>query len=126
MITTINRTSTQKDIKSTPAVAFLDASDKFIYTNPALSLMLGYSLSDFFEMDMEKAMQFIHPDDRQATCELWQKILNQEIGEFDEQQRLIKKDGTVFWVNKTVKTSWNTEGDRIVTILSYLEIKHKK
>jgi PAS domain S-box-containing protein len=121
-MTTIRKMLAKKDSDCTPAIAFLDASDKIIYTNQILSQMLGYSQSEFSKMDFDAMLQLVHPKERKATNELWQKLVNNEIEEFNKQQRLIRKDGTILRVNKTVKMSCDTEGNRIVAAIELKEI----
>ena len=117
-----NIIDTQEVVNSTVAIAIVDESDKHIHSSPNFCRMLGYTSSEFFAMTAEQVLQLIHPEDRPATDELLKQLANHEIEEFTEQQRLIRKDGTIIWVNKTVKTSWDNHGNRIVAVVTLEEI----
>jgi PAS domain S-box-containing protein len=68
------------------------------FANPAACEMTGYSAEELNNVPLEKWSQMVHAEDRPAAAERAQRILANKRVPADFQYRLIRKDGSVRWV----------------------------
>ncbi|KIX20999.1 hypothetical protein SY27_09480 [Flavobacterium sp. 316] len=84
-----------------PGAVYLVKFDKNrskVYLNKEIEKLTGYSMADFFEGDV-KLLDLYHPEDREkAIKEIDIAVKNQKA--FLVTSRLIKKDGTIIWVEE--------------------------
>jgi PAS domain S-box-containing protein len=85
---------------TTPAGRFVDA-------NPALCALTGHSLDELAKLDIQ---QLIHPDDRAAVFESLEGMLAKAIPGFTGENRLVRKDGEVMWVNASLSVVRDAQG----------------
>ncbi|SNR16504.1 PAS domain-containing sensor histidine kinase [Tenacibaculum jejuense] len=78
-----------------------EQDDDFVFANNTITKMLGYTLE---EMRALTVNEFTHPDDREASKKLRNKISSGEINNFTQEKRYIKKDGDILWA-KTIVNS---------------------
>ncbi len=80
---------------SADLMCVVNPHDRFIKTNPAFTETVGYTESELISKDF---IEFIHPDDKQATLD---EIEKQQQRGFtnDFENRYICKDGNVKWLS---------------------------
>ena len=93
----------RKFVETLPAIVYIDLVDDRatnLYTSPHSQEMLGYT-ADEWESDPDLWFKIVHPDDlervRRANDE-------HETGLFDEEYRIIAKDGRTVWVRDRAQT----------------------
>jgi PAS domain S-box-containing protein len=87
-------------VEALPAVVYRDAVDEkatTIYVSGQTTAMLGYTPEDW-RSDPDPWLDMVHPDDRPRIKAA--NDLHKNVGDvFDEEYRLIRKDGQVIWVH---------------------------
>jgi PAS domain S-box-containing protein/putative nucleotidyltransferase with HDIG domain len=79
--------------------ALVDLDGRYIKVNPALERMLGYASDELLEMRMT---QITHTEDLQRTIEPFKALVDGERDYYHQEQRYLRKDGTVVWANLTM------------------------
>jgi PAS domain S-box-containing protein len=74
-------------------------SARFVRVNAAMCRLLGYSEAELLARTVP---DITHPDDRDESRELAQRLDAGESDVFDVEKRYVRKDGTVVWVRTTV------------------------
>jgi PAS domain S-box-containing protein len=69
---------------------------RWLMANRRFCELLGYSCAELFELTIA---QITHPDDIAVTLAQIQRVLNGEIGEYDQEKRYRRKDGSYLWVS---------------------------
>ncbi len=98
----------------------------FVFVNESLTTMLGYSLEELREL---KVNDFTHPEDREKSKILKERLYNGEIDGFGLEKRYIKKNGDVLWAKTTVKAVRNEEDNikfQVATVEDITENKLSK
>jgi PAS domain S-box-containing protein len=80
---------------SSDVMCIADPNGAFLRTNPACTETLGYSES---ELTSKSFIEFIHPDDKQATLDEMAKQLQKGYS-LDFENRYVCKDGSVKWLS---------------------------
>lgn len=94
-----------------------------ILSNKAMCKMLGYSSKELKELNVK---DLIHPEDRQRTKILHNKVSTGEMDTFRMEKRYVKKDGNIVWANTAV-TAVRDHNDNIDYLVATIEdITHKK
>jgi PAS domain S-box-containing protein len=78
----------------TEMVLAYDLDRKLVFVNPAVETLTGYSME---ELEKANFICWIHPDDQPRMLALWE-ILFQGKSFYEEEYRLVTKDGRVKWV----------------------------
>ena len=87
-------------------VAIIDSySGKFQKVNQKYCDIIGYSAEEMLTLDF---MKITHPDDLQPDLDNMQLLIKGEIRDFYMEKRLLKKDGTVVWINLAVSPLWKS------------------
>ncbi len=66
----------------------------FIFVNSALCKMLQYTCKELLDMSFNDV---IYPEDAPMNMDYLQKVIQNEIDSFEDEQRCIRKDGSIFW-----------------------------
>lgn len=77
-------------------VAIVTMTGQFIETNQAFEQLLGYSKAELLKL---KCQQIQHPEDCDIYNAFWQKIEQHQYETYQVEQRLLRKDKSVVWVN---------------------------
>ncbi|MDF0554182.1 PAS domain S-box protein [Kamptonema sp. UHCC 0994] len=80
-------------------ISNVNPQDKFIRVNRRFCEIVGYSESELLEMRFQ---QISHPEDLEANENFRQACLANQIQSYSLEKRLIRKDGSLVWVNLTV------------------------
>ena len=81
---------------------------RFLYINPAVEDVWGRTRESFYE-NPAVWLEAVHPEDFDRVKAAFQK--QQDTGEFDEEFRIIRPDGSVRWVLERVTPIRNEHGD---------------
>ncbi len=71
---------------------------RIFFANEAFAKMLGYSLEEILAMSTRKVKNLIHPSDQELVMKRVQKRLAGEEVPQQYEYRMLRKDGTVLWV----------------------------
>lgn len=88
-------------------ISFVEREDRFVHVNARLCEMLGYSEE---ELKARTYVEITHPEDVEANAALTRRLNAGEIARFDLEKRYVRKDGTSIWVNLTVSTIPDEDG----------------
>jgi PAS domain S-box-containing protein len=102
----------QSLVETLPAVVFIDAMDDSatnIYTSPQTFDLLGYTVEDWVA-DPDLWWTLVHPDDveRITVAQERHALLKDHV--FDEEYRMIRRDGRVIWVRDIASTVFDQDG----------------
>ncbi|CAA9469742.1 MAG: diguanylate cyclase/phosphodiesterase (GGDEF & EAL domains) with PAS/PAC sensor(s) [uncultured Rubrobacteraceae bacterium] len=87
-------------VEQIPAVSYIDwadGSDRPLYTSPQIEEMLGYTPEEWLEGRLWT--QRLHPGDRERILAADERF-EAGGGRFDEEYRLLARDGSVVWVRE--------------------------
>ncbi len=91
------------------------------YTNPAMELATGYSRSELFGMDV---LKLIHPELHDGFAAYIQLFTQGEILAPRQEIRLVRKDGSICWLDITA--NWGELNGATMIIGSALDISERK
>jgi PAS domain S-box-containing protein len=102
----------QSLVETLPAVVFIDAMDDSatnIYTSPQTYDLLGYTVEDWIA-NPDLWWTLVHPDDveRITAAQERHALLKDHV--FDEEYRMIRRDGRVIWVRDIASTVFDEYG----------------
>ncbi|HEY9608012.1 PAS domain S-box protein [Allocoleopsis sp.] len=88
-------------------IALIDTQGQLFASNRAFQELIGYTKE---ELQNQPFTQFTHPDDRDASLNLFQELLaRQRTGVFQE-KRYCRKDGGIVWGKVAVSAVFNPNG----------------
>jgi PAS domain S-box-containing protein len=102
--------------KSSVGMMVRNSSDRTIITNDAMHKITGYSHD---EMESLHLRDILHPDDLAMNERTRQKFLNGETDSIQSTRRIIRKDGTIAWVNNEMSIVRNDDGhfEHLISLL---------
>lgn len=95
-------------------LAVLDKDGKYLYLNKKRAELLGYSIE---EMQQKDYKEIIHPDDLYKISELYRKLVNGEIENFEIDLKFIRKDGEIVY-NRDYVTRIDDENGNFLYIIA--------
>ncbi|HEY3328105.1 MAG TPA: PAS domain S-box protein [Novimethylophilus sp.] len=98
--------------------------NRFIEVNHAFCELLGYAKEDLEKLTLQ---QITHPDDLAVNLFNVERLLNEEIGSYQLENRYLCKDGNVVWVLQTgsvLRDNQNRALNFIVQVQDITEHKH--
>jgi diguanylate cyclase (GGDEF)-like protein/PAS domain S-box-containing protein len=104
-------------------IAHVDDSGRFIYANPQLCEMLGYTERELLGLTV---MQVSHPGDVAASDELRAKLRSGTIDSFKLEKRYLRKDGSPVWVGLTIAVKRDRTGKPLYDISVVEDISARK
>ncbi|MFW9850204.1 MAG: PAS domain S-box protein, partial [Candidatus Thorarchaeota archaeon] len=75
---------------------------KIVYANPAYSRMVGRSIEELYEMDVEQIWSIVHPEDREKRKARFRDYHRTGMTAESEVYRIIRPDGEVRWIDSGV------------------------
>lgn len=104
-------------------IAYTTIDGKILETNRKLSEMLGYSDVELLGMTTR---DLTHPEDRDQQDHMRRELLDGTRSHFSGDKRYVRKDGTDFWVSRTVARAQTPDGKSylIQTIDNINDRKH--
>lgn len=91
--------------------------------NAAFAKMLGYSETEFAEMDM---LEVTHPDDRSKTLEMFNKLLDDKEGSWRAEKRYLHKSGKEVWADVETTLICDSLSKPLFFATSAVDITDKK
>jgi two-component system cell cycle sensor histidine kinase/response regulator CckA len=88
-------------------LAHVGLDGHWLRVNQKLCDIIGYSFEELGELTLQ---QFIYADDRPTNREQVRRLIGGEIQTYSLEQRLIRKDVSLVWVNATVSLLRNSSG----------------
>jgi PAS domain S-box-containing protein len=88
-------------VESSPAGILIFQGDRFVYVNPALASLVGYSQDELCRLDLKGIGELIHPDDRSTWLARVHARLGGEPAPSRYEVRLLSRSGAVRWVELT-------------------------
>jgi PAS domain S-box-containing protein len=76
----------------------LDVVTGNYHGDPNLMTLFGYA-SHELSTDPSGWLDLVHPDDQSIALDFWQRVVNGETDNYNYELRMIKKDGTVIWMD---------------------------
>ena len=98
-------------VETLPAVVFVDLIDEAatnIYTSPQSEAILGYTAQDWAD-DPDLWRKILHPDDRAAVLAIIYAP-GYAPGSWDQEYRLVAKDGRAVWVREVARRIEGVDG----------------
>jgi PAS domain S-box-containing protein len=108
---------------SAVGIAMIDLDRRFLIANPALLNMLDYSAAELWGKDLKEV---IHPLDSQQNELLLEAMLSGDQELNHTEQRLLKKDGSIIWVNSTLSLTRRETSSPRFAILMVEDISLRK
>lgn len=98
------------------------AKGNIILVNSFYETITGYTTEELLQMNF---VELTHPDDRERDWEIFSKALRGE-GEYRNEKRYIRKDGTIVWVRLHVAFIKDALGKPIRTVAICEDISYRK
>jgi diguanylate cyclase (GGDEF)-like protein/PAS domain S-box-containing protein len=98
-------------------ISHVDDDGRFLYVNPQLCTMLGYTESELLALTVR---DISHPEDVDTTREALERLRSGAISSFKAEKRYVRKDGSVIWVGLTVAAKRDRAG-RVLYDVSIVE-----
>ena len=109
--------------QSTVGIVHSSLDDRYLLVNRRFCEMLGYSAEEILGMG---PADVIHPGDRGKDRALRLKLVGGEISSFSGEKRYRRKDGSIFWVNRTVSLARDEAGTPLYLIRVVEDITRRK
>ena len=104
-------------------IAHVSDTGRFLYANPRLCHMLGYSEPEMHELSVKDVS---HPDDANVTDEMRERLRRGDIDSFKLEKRYTRKDGSEIWVALTVAARRDPGGRRLYDVSVVEDITARK
>jgi len=104
-------------------IAHVDDAGRFLYVNPQLCKMLGYTESELLALAI---VDVSHPDDARMTDGARDELRNGDVESFKMEKRYLRKDGSTLWVNLTVAAKRDQYGCRVYDVSIVEDISARK
>jgi diguanylate cyclase (GGDEF)-like protein/PAS domain S-box-containing protein len=104
-------------------ISHVDDAGRFLFVNPQLCAMLGYSESELLARTVR---DISHPDDVDTTHELSARLRQGAIDSFKAEKRYIRKDGTVVWAGLTIAQKRDRDGRKLYDVSIVEDISARK
>jgi PAS domain S-box-containing protein len=100
---------------------------KYKYLSPVFEKLTGYSIDDFIEFTLEKALSLMHPDDIEVVNKTIDLALNDspEVP-YQIEYRFLNLNGNYIWLQDQFKVIFNSDGMPISIIGSISDITKRK
>ncbi|MFC5285011.1 PAS domain S-box protein [Pedobacter alpinus] len=85
----------------------VDASWTMLFLSDGIKEITGYDAEDLISNNLISFAKIIHPDDLNNTFKVEKELKNKQV--FHLEYRIIRKDGTVVWVEEIGRGAYNTQ-----------------
>jgi diguanylate cyclase (GGDEF)-like protein/PAS domain S-box-containing protein len=103
-------------------IAYTTTDGKILGSNRKLSEMLGYSPAELLGMTTR---DLTHPEDRDQQDHMRHELLEGTRNHFASDKRFVRKDGSTFWISRTVAKAQTPDGESYL-IHTIDDIHHRK
>jgi diguanylate cyclase (GGDEF)-like protein/PAS domain S-box-containing protein len=104
-------------------ISHVDDAGRFLYVNPQLCAMLGYTERELLERSVQ---DLTHPEDANVTTEASDKLRKGAIQSFKAEKRYLRKDGSIIWVGLTVAAKRDRDGMKLYDVSIVEDISARK
>ena len=104
-------------------ISHVDDEGRFLYVNPQLCAMLGYSERELLALTVK---DISHPDDMDTTHELVSRLRQGAITSFKAEKRYIRKNGSAVWAGLTVALKRDRDGRKLYDVSIVEDISARK
>ena len=104
-------------------IAHTTTDGRILEVNRKLCEMLGYSAAELLALTTR---DLTHPDDRDRQDDARHELLDGKRNQFSGDKRYLRKDGSVFWVNRTVTVARGTPGGEPYLIQTIDNVDQRK
>ncbi len=96
---------------------------RWLRVNRKMCAMTGYSADELLGM---RVSELTHPDDRQKDWEEFERVVRGEAPDYHLENRYVRKDGTVAWVNVNMTLLRDAAGQPVRTMAAIEDITERK
>ena len=96
---------------------------RWLRVNRKMCEITGYSAEEMLQM---RIPDITHPQDRQADCEAFERLVRGETPAYQMENRYVRKDGAVVWVNVNVSVMRDIAGRPIRTMAAIEDITARR
>ena len=104
-------------------MCLVDLSGHFLKVNASLKQMLGYSSSEFLQLNVK---DITHPEDVNLDDSELAELCSGKISNYDIERRLIHRNQSVIWVWLSISLMRNAEGQPLYLIWQIQNITQRK
>jgi PAS domain S-box-containing protein len=108
---------------STAGIAINTPTKGWLDCNNRLCSMLGYTREELFKTEWP---ELTHPDDLRMDLDYLNHMLQGEIDHYSIDKRLIRKNGSSFWINLSIRCVRRPDGSVDYLIGSLVDISERK
>ncbi len=97
------------------------------FYNDRWAEILGYTLEELSPISKSTWQRLVHPDDLKKQFMIDEKMYNKEIDYYDEEYRMIHKNGRIVWIQDKGKViSWTEDGKPYIISGTHTDITSKR
>ncbi len=96
---------------------------KWLRVNGKLCEITGYSAAELLE---RRVPEITHPDDRERDWEAFQRVVRSEAPDYRLEERYVRKDGSLVWVNVNMTVIRTADGQARRTMAIIEDISERK
>ena len=97
------------------------------FYNERWAEMLGYTLEELSPVSEQTWEKLVHPDDLELQLSRDEKLYNKEIDFYDDEYRMIHKNGSIVWIQDRGKViSWTKDGKPHIISGTHTDITKRK
>jgi PAS domain S-box-containing protein len=102
--------------QATLGIAHVSLDGRWLMSNGVMTQITGYETSELNRMRPE---DLTYPDDRDTEERLRHKLVQGDINDYRLEKRIVRKDGSLLWVNSSTARLRGTgdDGDYLISIL---------
>ncbi len=104
-------------------VIVVDTDGHLLQANPAYCQLSGYSELELRQMAYSK---LTHKDDLEASKRIYQDAMQRKSERFEIEKRLVKKDGSVIWVQLTGSWVFSADQKTDYAVVLVIDVTEKK
>ncbi len=97
---------------------------RFIFANDSAAKMMGYSIDEILSLSPEQLKKIIHTEEREEYWKLHLSRLKEITDPTSFEIRVIRKDGTVYWI-KTFNHTFIFQGE-LTILMTFIDITDRK
>ncbi len=102
---------------------FETGTGRFRRVNRKLCDIVGYGETELLELSY---FQIIHPEDRAAVWRVYHEMLSGSRPAFTSENRYLRKDGAIAWVDSTVTVVRDSQGNPLSAISVFQDVTGRK